>query len=88
MAEYLEPEALSALINRVTEYRMLLTQNYGKVRNAAAVCDQAMGSDKLAAKMLKELDDCVTQIQLAIDLSTHLLDVLNTEYKEAGEIDL
>jgi hypothetical protein len=88
MADYLEPEALNMLINKVTQYRMLLTQNYSKVRNAAAVCDQAMGSDKLSQKMLKELDDCVTQIQLAIDLSTHLLDVLDAEYKESGEIDL
>ena len=53
---YVELEAFQKMVKALDDYREELTTQKGILKNAANVCDMAMGSDEIAEKAIRKLD--------------------------------
>lgn len=65
--KHLDTEALDLLIITVKNYQVELVKNRQILRNAANVCDAAMGNDVIAKKYIKKMDDALELLKKASD---------------------
>ncbi len=63
----IDTEAMAQLISITEQYRENIKANEQTLRNAAAVCDQAMGSDPIISKKITALEEALQILDYATD---------------------
>ena len=59
---YVELEAFQKMVKALDDYREELTTQKRILKNAANVCDMAMGSDDVAEKAIRKLDIALEEL--------------------------
>ena len=81
MAGHTNIESLEILIKAVQNYQDELNENRQILVNAANVCDAAMGSDDIAKKHIRRLNEALDELektsQIASDVAEALIEDKN-----------
>lgn len=86
MADILEIDALNELIRAVENYKEELIRNKTLLRNAASICDQAMGSDDIAKKHIAKLEEALMELDHAEHVAQMVAESLITDRNKAIEL--
>lgn len=79
MAGKLDIESLETLISAVQKYLDELQVNEMILKNAANVCDVAMGSDYIAQKHIAQLEEALVELRNTAKLAANVSDALINE---------
>ena len=86
MEIYIDTDAYDTLIQAVNEFREVLVENGIILRNAANVCDQAMGSDAIIQKHITRLNDALSELEKTAQIASNIAAELKAEKVHALDI--
>ena len=82
----LDIEALDKLIKAINDYQGELSKNRQILKNAANVCDAAMGSDAIAKKHIARLNEALEELKKTSDLARDVAAALVEEKRRAIDV--
>lgn len=82
----LDIEALDTLIKAVQEYHVSLGTNMTILKNAANVCDQAMGSDEIAKKHIGRLNEALEELKKTAQITESVAEALLEDKRRALDV--
>ena len=83
---YLELEAFQKMVKALDDYRDELVTQKTILKNAADVCDVAMGSDEIAQKYIQKLDIALEELNKTVEVAENTASVLLEHIKKILEI--
>lgn len=83
---YLELEAFQKMVKALDDYRDELVTQKTILKNAADVCDVAMGSDEIAQKYIQKLDIALEELNKTVEVAENTESVLLEHIKKILEI--
>lgn len=83
---YLELEAFQKMVKALDDYRDELVTQKTILKNAADVCDAAMGSDEIAQKYIQKLDIALEELNKTVGVAENTESVLLEHIKKILEI--
>ncbi len=83
---YLELEAFQKMVKALDDYRDELVTQKTILKNAADVCDAAMGSDEIAQKYIQKLDIALEELNKTVEVAENTESVLLEHIKKILEI--
>lgn len=86
MADYLITDSFDELIKAVENYKDSLVINKNALKNAANICDQAMGSDDIAKKQIAKLALAFTELERAEMVVQDVLDSLKNDRNKVEDL--
>ena len=79
---YLELEAFQKMVKALDDYRDELVTQKTILKNAADVCDVAMGSDEIAQKYIQKLDIALEELNKTVEVAENTESVLLEHIKK------
>ena len=86
MQKQLDTESLEKLVVSVNQYQEELENNIKTLRNAANVCDQAMGKDQISGNYINQLNEAIQKLDGTLQIVERVSESLKKDLKEAHEI--
>ena len=83
---YLELEAFQKMVKALDDYRDEWVTQKTILKNAADVCDVAMGSDEIAQKYIQKLDIALEELNKTVEVAENTESVLLEHIKKILEI--
>lgn len=83
---YVELEAFQKMVKALEDYREELTTQKRILKNAADVCDMAMGSDEVAERAIRKLDIALEELDKTSKVAEQTESALLEHMKKLIEI--
>ena len=79
-------EGYKKMLEALKEYTESVNDNEKVLLNAANVCCEAMGNDKISTESKEKLEEILTRVNRLYPMVEDLVTQISQEYKEAFEI--
>ena len=80
-------EDLQSLLTAIKAYKEVLDNNFTILRNAANVCDAAMGSDELSQKHIANLEEALKELSKATQIAESAITAITTAIHDYDEVN-